>query len=126
MKDSVLEYIERHGESTMPMIYLPTISHSHIDKQLRILFKRGALVRRHVVVKEGSSRKQWAYRLPEQDETIHSYDISERHPTSKRLTGKTYSIYDWGERPVDTRVYREPDYATILRTLGTQQIEEVV
>lgn len=116
MKDSVLEYIERHGESTMPMIYLPTISHSHIDQQLRILFKRGALVRRHVVVKEGSSRKQWAYRLPEQDETLHSYEISERDRTSKRLTGKTYSVYGW-DLPRDTRVYKEPDYATILRTL---------
>jgi hypothetical protein len=107
MSIEIYKHLEEHGEKIAAnMKGVAGYSITHMQSRLSLLAKRGKLERRKVVPKPNSSAEIWAYRLPGQAQTLHSFQPSSTKNQRRERTNK------------------EPFYCFILRNLprlDTQQ-----
>lgn len=99
MSAAIYDHLTRHGESVAASLAgVGGSSLIHMQSRLSVLFRRKHLLRRKVTLKPDWGISVWAYRMPEQEETLYSYE-------PKVMPTKP------------TRPSKEPEYSFILRNL---------
>lgn len=106
---AIIGYLGRNGECLGTKIKPKGFTPLTIEAQIRKLAAQGVLVRRHVIIKDNSNKKFWAYRLPHQKEKIKSFAAIPRDPISHRRITDKY--------PKPEPVNGEPEWAYWLRNM---------
>ena len=99
MSAAIYDHLAQHGESVAASLAgVGGSSLIHMQSRLSVLFRRGHLIRRKVTLKPDWGISVWAYRMPDQEETLFSYE-------PKVMPSKP------------TKTFKEPEYSFILRNL---------